>query len=133
MLAAPLMVIPFVLYNIAVFEFLGGGVTALDNAIVSATLPSAALWNLSLGEVFLLIGLAVLFIDILKATHNSAVSLLSHTLSLLVFVAFLVEFLLVDSAATRIFFILTAIAFIDVAGGLAVSARNAGRDVAIGL
>ncbi|MCL6707715.1 hypothetical protein M8R20_11945 [Pseudomonas sp. R2.Fl] len=133
MLAAPLMLIPFVLYNIAVFEALGGGVAVLDRAIVSASLPSAALWNLSLGEVFLLIGLAVLFIDILKATHNSAASLLGHMLSLLVFVAFLAEFLLVDNAATRIFFILTVIAFIDAAGGLAVSVRNAGRDVAIGL
>ena len=54
-------------------------------------------------------------------------------LSMLVFIAFLVEFLLVRGAATQTFFILMTIAFIDVVGGFAVSIRSAGRDVSIGL
>ena len=44
-----------------------------------------------------------------------------------------IEFLLVANAATDIFFILMAIAFIDVIAGFSVSIRSAGRDVSIGL
>src|SRR5690606_28797467 len=110
MLAAPLMLVPLTLYNIAA---LLGGAATLDRVLVSALLPSGAAWTLSMGEVFLLIGLAVLFIDVLKATHNGTASLLPPMLSLLVFAVFLVEFLFVHSAATHVFFILTVIAFID--------------------
>jgi hypothetical protein len=52
---------------------------------------------------------------------------------MLVFIAFLVEFLLVQDAATQVFFIMMIIALIDVIGGFAVSIRSAGRDVSIGL
>ncbi len=54
-------------------------------------------------------------------------------LSLVVFILFLVEFLLVQGAATQIFFILMTIAFLDVIGGFVISIRTAGRDVSIGL
>jgi hypothetical protein len=54
-------------------------------------------------------------------------------LSLLVFVVFLVEFLLFASAATDVFFILMAIALIDVVAGFAVALNAASRDVSIGL
>ena len=54
-------------------------------------------------------------------------------LSMVLFVVFLVEFLLVQGAATQIFFILMTITFIDVIAGFAVSIRTAGRDVSIGL
>ena len=54
-------------------------------------------------------------------------------LSMVLFVAALVEFLLVKNAATQIFFILMTISFIDVIAGFAVSIRTAGRDLSIGL
>ncbi len=52
---------------------------------------------------------------------------------MLVFIAYLVEFLLVRDAATQTFFILMTIAFLDVIGGFTISIRTAGRDVSIGL
>jgi hypothetical protein len=69
----------------------------------------------------------------LKASRNGRGTLINHMLSLLVFVAYLVEFLLVRNAATQIFFILMTITFVDVIGGFAVAIRTAGRDVSIGL
>ena len=75
----------------------------------------------------------MLFFEILRATRNARGSLANHMLSMLVFIAFLVEFLLVPDAATQVFFILLTIALIDVVGGFAVSIRSAGRDVSIGL
>jgi hypothetical protein len=56
---------------------------------------------------------------------------IDHLLSTFVFVAFLVEFLLVQGAAHAVFFVLMVISLIDVLAGFSVSLRSAGRDVSI--
>ncbi|MEZ2129950.1 MULTISPECIES: hypothetical protein [unclassified Sinorhizobium] len=134
MLAAfPLMIIPLALYNIAMLGLMGdGGIAALNNDIIVLSMLSGAIWSMALGDLFIVVALVVLFFELLKATGGSG-SLMNHMLSMLVFIAFLVEFLLVEDAATQVFFILMTIAFIDVIGGFAVSIRSAGRDVSIGL
>lgn len=135
MLAAiPLMLVPLALYNLGMVGlFGGGGVAGLDQVLISVTMLSGAVWTLSVGDGLILVGLVFLFIEILKSTRNSQASLMNHMLSLLVFVAFLVEFLAVRDAATQVFFILMVTAFIDVIAGFAVSVRTASRDVSIGL
>lgn len=132
--AIPLMLIPFILYNLAMFGALGGGgIAALQNQVMSLSMMSGAVWTLSLGDLFIVVGLVVLFVEILKATRRSSQALMDHMLSFVLFVVFLVEFLLVRDAATQIFFILMVIALIDVIAGFAISLKSASRDVAIGL
>ncbi|WP_018901843.1 hypothetical protein [Rhizobium sp. 2MFCol3.1] len=132
--AIPLMVVPFILYNLAMVGFMGsGGLPALHNDLIVLSMISGAIWSMSLGDLFIVVALVVLFFEILRATRNARGSLANHMLSMLVFIAFLVEFLLVSDAATQVFFILLTIALIDVVGGFAVSIRSAGRDVSIGL
>ncbi len=132
--AMPLMIIPFILYNLAMFGLMGsGGLPALQNDIFVLSMISGAIWSMSLGDLLIVVALAILFFEILRATQQAGTRLASHMLSMLVFIAFLVEFLLVQDAATQIFFILMTIALIDVIGGFAVSIRTAGRDVSIGL
>jgi hypothetical protein len=135
MLAAlPLMIIPFILYNLAMLGILGGGgVASLGTVISSLQMVSGAVWTMTLGDVIIVISLVFLFVEILKASRNGRGSLINHMLSMLVFIAYLVEFLLVRDAATQIFFILMTITFVDVIGGFAVAIRAAGRDVSIGL
>ncbi|WP_105440859.1 hypothetical protein [Neorhizobium sp. T25_13] len=135
MLAAlPLMIIPFILYNLGMLGILGGGgVASLGNVVSSLQMLSGAVWTMTLGDVIIVISLVFLFVEILKASRNGRGSLINHMLSMLVFIAYLVEFLLVRDAATQIFFILMTITFVDVIGGFAVAIRSAGRDVSIGL
>ena len=135
MLAAmPLMIIPFILYNMAMLGLMGsGGIPALQHDIIVLSMISGAIWSMALGDLFIVVALIILFVEILKATRNGSGSLINHMLSMLVFIAFLVEFLLVQDAATQVFFILMTVALIDVIGGFAVSIRTAGRDVSIGL
>lgn len=135
MLAAlPLMIIPFVLYNLAMSGMMGGGgVASLENVVISLRMLSGAEWTMTLGDVLIVVALVFLFVEILKASRNGRGSLFNHMLSMLTFVGYLTEFLLVRDAATQIFFILMIIAFIDVIGGFAVAIRSAGRDVSIGL
>jgi uncharacterized membrane protein len=132
--AVPLMIVPFILYNLAMLGLMGsGGLPVLQNDVIVLSMISGAIWSMSLGDLFIVIALVVLFFEILKATRNGSGSLINHMLSMLIFIAFLVEFLLVQDAATQVFFILMTVALIDVVGGFAVSIRSAGRDVSIGL
>lgn len=132
--AFPLMLVPLALYNLAMIGLLGeGGAAALDNVVLSLSMLSGAVWTMSLGDLLIVIGLVALFFEIVKATRNGSGSLINHMLSLVAFILFLVEFLLVRGAATQVFFILMTIAFLDVIGGFVISIRTAGRDVSIGL
>lgn len=132
--AMPLMVIPFILYNLAMLGLMGdGGLPSLQHDVIVLSMLSGAMWSMALGDLFIVVALIVLFVEILKATRNGSGTLINHMLSMLVFIAFLVEFLIVQDAATQVFFILMTIALIDVIGGFAVSIRSAARDVSIGL
>jgi hypothetical protein len=115
----PLMVIPFVLYNLGMAGIFGAG--DWQGEIFSLSMTVA--------DLMVLVALVVLFVEVLKSTRTSNASVLDHLLSTLVFVAFLVEFLLVRQAATSLFFILMMIALIDVLAGFSVSLRASSRDV----
>jgi predicted Co/Zn/Cd cation transporter (cation efflux family) len=64
-----------------------------------------------------------------KSTRTTNASVMDHLLSTFVFVAFLVEFLLVKGAAHSVFFTLMVIALVDVLAGFSVSMRAANRDI----
>ncbi|THF57104.1 hypothetical protein [Ollibium composti] len=125
----PLLIVPFILYNLGLAGLFGGGADPWANEIFSVSMMSGGVFSMTLGDLMALIGLAFFFIEILKSTRTSNASILDHLLSTFVFVAFLVEFLLVRGAAHSVFFILMVIALIDVLAGFSVSIRSAGRDV----
>ena len=132
--AIPLLIIPLGLYNLAMTGLFGdGGIGVLDNEVMAVNMLSGTTWTMAFGDLLILIALVLLFVEILKATRPGSRALLDHMLSMVLFVAALVEFLLVKNAATQIFFILMTISFIDVIAGFAVSIRTAGRDLSIGL
>jgi hypothetical protein len=130
LIAVPLMIIPFIFYNAVM---LGSGVSAFSGVVMTVLMLSGAVWTMTLGDLVILSALVCLFFEMLKSTLSSGGSLMNHMLSMLVFVGFLVEFLLVRDAATQLFFSLMIIAFIDVVAGFTISNRSAGRDVSIGL
>ncbi|CAN7313265.1 hypothetical protein LJR255_001636 [Pararhizobium sp. LjRoot255] len=132
--AIPLLILPFILYNLGMVGMLGsGGVAVFEMTLLSLTMLSGAVWTMSVGDLVIVIALVLLFVEILKATRVSSKALMDHLLSMVLFIIFLVEFLLVANAATHTFFILMTISFIDVIAGFSVSMRTAGRDVSIGL
>ena len=74
----------------------------------------------------------MLFIEIVKATYTSTSSLIDHGLSMLVFVACLIEFLLAPLAANSVFFMIMVAALIDVVAGYTIGIRVARRDLSLG-
>ncbi len=128
----PLMILPFLAYNLVMSGMLGAS-AGFDGPILSLNMMSGANWTMDSGDLLIVFSLLLLFVEILKATRRSGLSVIDHLLSTFVFIAFLVEFLLVKGAATQVFFILMTIAFVDVIAGFSVSIRSATRDVSIGL
>ncbi|CAG0954321.1 MAG: hypothetical protein F9K19_03850 [Rhizobiaceae bacterium] len=129
----PLLIIPFILYNLGLTGLFGAGTgDPWASEIVSVSMMSGGVWTMTLGDLLIVVALVLLFIEMIKSTRTSNASVVDHLLSTFVFVAFLVEFLLVQGAAHSVFFTLMVIALFDVLAGFSVSLRSAGRDVTFG-
>ena len=125
----PLLIFPFIVYNILAFTVFGGSPAGWSNALFTLPMVSGQSWTLTSGDLMLVVSLAVLFFEVVKSTQSGRSSVLEHMLSTLVFILFLVEFLLVGACASSVFFILMVMALFDVVAGFTVSITSAGRDV----
>ncbi|MFK7902571.1 MAG: hypothetical protein AB8B49_06980 [Nitratireductor sp.] len=128
----PLMIVPFIVYNVMIFFGSNAEVDIWQSDILTLPMLSGAVWVMTMGDLMVTFGLLLLFFEIMKATRIGPSSIIDHLLSTFVFVAFLVEFLLVPAAAHAVFFILMVITFVDVVAGFSVSIRSASRDVSVG-
>ncbi len=129
----PLMIVPFIAYNLVALGLVeSGSPDPWLSVVAQLGMLSGATWTMTLGDVMISLALFLLFFEILKATRVGSDSIIDHLLSTFVFIAYLIEFLLIRNAANSVFFILMAITFIDVIAGFSVSIRSATRDVAVG-
>jgi hypothetical protein len=127
-LGFPLLLIPFAIYNIVAFLLPG---VSLAAPMLHVGMISGGDWTLSVGEAIITLAVLLLFGEMLKATRIAMRNVIDHVLSLLLFLAMLVEFLLVKQAATGTFFLLLIVSFVDVIGGFAVTLRSAQRDLTV--
>jgi len=128
----PLLLIPLIAYNFFAFLFMGGSPVGWSQQLLTIPMVSGVQWSLTAGDLMLVVGLICLFFEVLKSTNTGRNSVVEHMLSVVVFVVFLVEFLLVGAAASSVFFILMMMAIVDVVAGFTVSITGAGRDVTMG-
>jgi hypothetical protein len=124
----PLLGLLWLVYNAIV---LVGASSVLERVVSSFTLPSGAVWTMRGGEVLVALGLVALYVEMLKATRTGTSSVIEHSLSVLVFVLFLVEFIIVPGAGTATFLLMTLMALLDVIAGFSISIFAARRDFAI--
>lgn len=130
----PLFTYMLIMYNLVVFSGEvfseeAGNTLSLETEAYAVTLLSGPIFSFNIGELLLMTGVAILYIEIFKATRSSNASIFDHLFSMLVFVAFLLEFLLVPKAATACFFILMLMTFLDVIAGFTVTISTARRDL----
>jgi len=125
----PLFVIPLVIYNLVML--FGNGEAAMGITIFQTHLISGADWAFRVHDLFILLGVIFLFFEIFKATRIGMASVLDHALSMLVFVIFLVEFLVVAGCGTSTFFLLGVMSLVDVVAGFTVTIAATRRDVAL--
>ena len=124
--AFPFLIIVILIYNLIVFL----SATALGDTVLSVPMMSGAVLGVTTGDMVVLLGLVVLFVEVLKSARAAASTIIDHMLSTAVFIVALVEFLIVRQAGTAVFLIITTICLIDVVAGYTVSIRSARRDIA---
>jgi hypothetical protein len=124
----PLLVIPFAIYNI--IAFLMPGLSWTD-PVFSVHLISGQEWKVTSEDILLVFSVLLLSVEVMKSTRIGLRSMIDHMLSLVLFIAMLVEFLLVKQAGTSTFFILMVISLVDVITGFVVSIRTAQRDISV--
>ena len=128
MLGFPLLLIPFAIYNIIAFVMPGVTWTGVMSTV---HMVSGADWTMSAGDMLVALAIVLLCGEIIKSTRIGLRTVVDHSLSLILFLGMLVEFLLVKQAATATFFLLLVVSFIDVLGGFAVTLRSAQRDLTV--
>ena len=126
----PSIILAFILYNVVVF--VSGGIEVLNKSLFELNMLSGGMWRFTVGDLIILFTLFLLFGELIKATYTSTSSLVDHGLSMVVFIACLVEFLLVPQAATSTFFLVMVATAIDVVAGFTIGIRVARRDLSIG-
>jgi hypothetical protein len=140
----PLLAIPVIIYNLVVLmsgsppadvdtlvSAAPQAATAFGNSVIDMTMLSGARLILTWGDMLLLVAIALLFVEVIKATHTGAQALSNHMLSIGLFVVCLIEFLLFENFATSVFFLLSAIVLIDGLAGIWVTTVSARRDFGV--
>ncbi len=108
----------------------------LNDVLFYIQLPSNAIWKPTWGDFVVLLGLATLYIEIFKSTRTTSISIVDHTLSTIVFVAFLVSWMIfpwtIGEKSNSTFLLLTVMSFIDVVAGFTITIAAARRDFGFG-
>ena len=104
----------------------------LAREVLAFALPSGERFAMTVSELVLAISTIVLFFEIMNATSAKSSSILNHGLSMLVFIACFVIFLLIPGFGTGTFLIITLMALVDVVAGYSISILTARRDMTFG-
>lgn len=104
----------------------------LNVIVFHLTLPSAAVWKPTYGDMLIMVSILILFIELYKSTRTSATTIIDHILSTFVLVAYLVFWLIYPWAGNSYFMVLTMMAFLDVIAGFTITISAAKRDIGIG-
>jgi hypothetical protein len=127
LIAFPLLLIPFALYNMVALLLDMDFTTPL----FSVPLLAGRSMTVSTGDLLVLLGIALLYLEILKATRLASKAIMDHVLSFILFIVMVIQFIAMPRAATSTYLILMALSFVDVIGGFTITIRTAQRDIAL--
>ncbi len=133
LIAIPLLLIPVVLYNIVILFGVGGerlvdADALLGDPVFSITMTSGAQWTIGAGDLILFVGLILLFFELVKSTSSQRAAIINHALSMILFIAVLIEFLLLPGFATSTFFLIVTMVLLDVLAGFIVTIIASRKD-----
>lgn len=128
----PLFLYLLIIYNIIEFSSLGTEPGAMVKTVIfEFKLVSGAVVVMDISTLLIIVGLHALYFEILKSLKASVSTIISHTMSLIVFIVFLIEFIVVKHAGTSCFLIITFMSLLVVIAGFTVSISSARRDIMV--
>ena len=132
--ALPLLALPVLIYNALAMIMPQGFRSALaqdqmGRVVVSVPTASGGVWPIDVGDILVFVSLVILFIELLKSTTSRRIAIVNHSLSMVLFIACLVEFLLFRAFATSTFFLITTMVVLDVLAGFIVTIVASRREI----
>jgi hypothetical protein len=127
----PLLAISLIVF--AVLTLTGAaGAEWYEITFVQLPMVSTDTWNVTWGDVFLLVSMGLLFVELLRATKTGSASIMNHALSVVVFVVALLLFIIVKGFGNSVFFLFMSMTFLDFMAGFIVTTVTARRDLSVG-
>lgn len=120
-------------FILGIFYYNSPDVQPMDFVVLNIYLPSNFVFSsgqictIRVGDVAVLLGLVILFIEIQKSADASDTTIVEHVLSLFVFIFYMIAFLLAPMVANSTFLILTIMSLIDVLAGVTITINTARR------
>src|SRR5580693_9312414 len=105
----PLLLIPFALYNMVAFLL----DLSFDDTLFEVPLLAQRTLPVTTGDSLMILGVLLLYLEILKVSRLNRKLITDHVLSLILFGGMTFEFLAVPKAATTTFLVLLALSFVD--------------------
>src|SRR5262249_1400703 len=96
LIAFPLLIIPLPRYNLLAFLL----DTDFHQTMFSVPLLSGKSMDVSTGDILVVMSVLLLYVEILKSTRLSSKAIVDHVLSMVLFLAMVIEFISVQRAAT---------------------------------
>ena len=129
----PLLLLAVILFNLmaAVHGFNATGMDQLLAYHVPVKMFSGQLWQFSVGDLLVVVSMALLFVEVVKSTRTTAIEIINHALSMLVFIIALIEFITLPAFANSPFFLLVAMTVFDIVAGFTISIVAAKRDLGV--
>ncbi len=124
----PLLALSLIVYTILNFVVPG---TWIENPIITIPMVSGDQWSVNYGDAFIMGSMALLFVELLRATQTGTDSILNHALSVVVFIVSLLLFIIVEGYGNSIFFIFLTMTFLDFMAGFIVTTVTARRDFGV--
>src|SRR5215467_14494042 len=98
--AFPLLAIPAVIYNVFALGLIAtnhadNAADSFSRALFNVPMPMNSTWSVSGSDLLVLLALIMLFFELIRATQSNKIAIINHSLSMILFIICLVEFLLV--------------------------------------
>ena len=127
LIAFPLLLIPFALYNMVAFLLN----MPFGDTLFSFPLPSNTRMAVTLGDALVVLAALLLYLEFLKAARFASKGVMDHILALLLFAGMACELALVPKAQTSAFLFLTTLALVDLLAGVSIGSGRRHKDIAI--
>ena len=127
LIAFPLLLIPFALYNMIAFILN----MPFTDKVFAIPLMADQRMPVTTGDLLVAVGMLLLYVEVLKAARFGSKAVMDHVLSFILFIAMACELVLVPRVATPTLLLLTVLGFVDVITGLSVSNRPRQQEIVL--
>jgi hypothetical protein len=125
LIAFPLLLIPFALYNMVAFLLN----MPFGDTLFTIPLPSHTSMAMTIGDALVVLSMLLLYVEILKAARFGSKAVMDHVLALILFIAMAAEFAWVPKAQNSAFLFLAVLGLVDLITGVSVGPRERQREI----